>query len=91
MFITAVNVASEQKNGLKRELSQQWEWLFKEKENAEFLLFREKGSKGRDGKLKHCPHKLFFFSFVTLIQKLLFSRAGDNLQRKMSEVPFLHT
>lgn len=40
MFISAVNIPSEQKTGLKRELSQQQEGLFKE--NDKFLLFREK-------------------------------------------------
>lgn len=79
MFISAVNIPSEQKTGLKRELSQQQEGLFKE--NDEFLLFREKkkGSKTKDGILSIAhTQTFFFFSFVAFIQKIL-STASDHL------------
>lgn len=49
MFISAVNIPSEQKTGLKRELSQQQEGLFKEKENAKFLLFGGKKKEAEPG------------------------------------------
>lgn len=93
VFISAVNIPAEQKTGLKRELSQQQEWLFKEKENAEFLLFRERKRKQNQGwNINALPtHKLFFFvSFVAFTQKVLFSTASDHLWWQMSELPFLH-
>lgn len=49
MFISAVNIPSEQKTGLKRELSQQQEGLFKEKENAEFLLVQREKKEAKPG------------------------------------------
>lgn len=92
MFISAVNIPSEQKTGLKRELSQQQEGLFKEKEKAKFLLFRgeKKGSKTRDEILKCCLHTNIFSLFFCGFYPKDISTASDHLWQKMSELSFLH-
>lgn len=70
MFISAVNIPSEQKTGLKRDLSQQQEGLFKEKENAEFLLLRERKRKQNQGwNIKVLPTHKHFFLFWLLSKR----------------------
>lgn len=84
MFISAVNIPSEQKAGLKRELSQQQEGLFKEKKMLNFCCSEKKkikkrrGSKPMDGILQHCPHTIFFLFFNGFYPRP-FSTGNDNL------------
>lgn len=74
MFISAVNIPSEQKAGLKRELSQQQEGLFKEKKMLNFCCSEKKKSKKEEEANPWMEYysiahtQFFFFSLMAFIQ-----------------------
>lgn len=74
MFISAVNIPSEQKAGLKRELSQKQEGLFKEKKMLNFCCSegkKKKKEKEANTGMEYysiAHTQFFFFSLVAFIQ-----------------------
>lgn len=66
MFISAVNIPSEQKAGLKRELSQQQEGLFKEKKMLNFCCSekKKKEKEANTGMEYYSIAHTQFFSFL---------------------------
>lgn len=83
MFISAVNIPSEQKAGLKRELSQQQEGLFKEKKMLNFCCSEKKNKKKKRKQtqgwnITALPTQ-FFFPFFSGFYPKPFSTASDHL------------
>lgn len=85
MFISAVNIPSEQKAGLKRELSQQQEGLFKEKKMLNFCCSEKKNKKKEEEanpgmEYYSVAHTIFFFfPFFSGFYPKPFSTASDHL------------
>lgn len=81
MFISAVNIPSEQKAGLKRELSQQQEGLFKEKKMLNFCCSEKKNKEeeANPGMEYYSVAHTIFFPFFSGFYPKPFNTASDHL------------